>query len=74
MTADYLDLKAIAERVGIGHESARTYHKRATANREKGDPRPGDLPAPDIRLGRIPGWLPQTIDTWDRGRPRKGSD
>ncbi len=74
MTAEYLDLRAIAERIGVGVDSARTYHKRATANREKGDPRPGDLPEPDIRLGRIPGWSPRTIDRWERKRPRRGSE
>jgi len=73
MPKEYLDLRAIAERIGIGHDSARTYHKRATANREAGNPRPGDLPEPDIRLGGIPGWAAETIDTWEQQRPRRRS-
>jgi predicted DNA-binding transcriptional regulator AlpA len=24
----------------------------------------GDFPVPDVRIGRIAGWLPQTILTW----------
>ena len=67
-----LDLAAIAELAGITHDSARTYHKRATANRAAGNPRPGDLPPADYILGRIPGWRRTTIDKWLNGRPRKG--
>lgn len=68
----YLTLEEIAERAGITVGSARTYHKRATANRAIGDPRPGDLPAPQIRLGRTPGWDDETVEEWLRTRPRAG--
>jgi len=74
MTTTYLDLAGIAERAGIGHNSARTYHKRATANRAAGNVRPGDLPEPDITLGRIPGWAASTVEAWLADRPRAGAD
>lgn len=69
---EYLDLAGIAERAGLTASSVKTYHKRATANRVAGDPRPGDLPPEDIRLGRTPGWSSATIDAWLAGRPRAG--
>lgn len=72
-TPVYLTLADIADRAGIALDSARTYHKRATSNRAAGNPRPGDLPPEDIRLGITPGWAPETIDRWLAGRPRKGA-
>lgn len=68
----YLSLAEIAERAGITHESMKTYHKRAVANREAGHPRPGDLPPEDIRLSRTPGWSERTVDAWLASRPRAG--
>jgi hypothetical protein len=67
----YLTLEHIAERAGITINSARTYHKRATAHRAADNPRPGDLPAPDLHLGTIPGWNESTITDWLATRPRK---
>lgn len=67
----YLTLARIADRAGITTDSARTYHKRATANRHAGNPRPGDLPAPDLQLGNVPAWDEATILAWLAGRPRK---
>jgi hypothetical protein len=67
----YLTLAMIAARASITPDSARTYHKRATANRDAGDPRPGDLPAPDVRLGTVPAWEESTISAWLTARPRK---
>lgn len=69
----YLDLAAIAEMAGIERESIKTYHKRAAANRAAGNPRPGDLPQEDIRLGRTPGWDLRTIEKWLIERPRPNS-
>jgi len=40
------------------------------ANRAAGNPRPGDLPQEDIRLGRIPGWEQTTVAKWLADRPR----
>lgn len=69
---EYLDLAAIADLAGIGRDSMKTYHKRAMANRAAGNPRPGDLPREDIRLGRTPGWERRTVTKWLESRPRAG--
>lgn len=66
----YLTLAEIAQLAGIELQSIRTYHKRATQNRANGDPRPGDLPPEDIRLGQTPGWTTATITRWLANRPR----
>lgn len=71
MATEYLDLKAIAALAGIDRKSLQTYHKRATANRAADNPRPGDLPPEDIRLGQTPGWQRDTIDNWLATRPRR---
>lgn len=68
----YLTLAEVAAIAGTTADSMRTYHKRATANRAAGNPRPGDLPPEDIRLGQVPGWAPSTITAWMRSRPRRG--
>lgn len=78
-TVHYLDLHDIAQLADITDESARQYHKRATANRAVGDPRPGDLPAPDVVVGTRkqamrPGWSRKSVDRWLESRPRKGGD
>ena len=70
---EYIDLTTIAEMAGVGRDSIKTYHKRATANRAAGNPRPGDLPPEDIRLGRTPGWKRSTIEKWLQQRPRVGT-
>jgi hypothetical protein len=66
-----LSLTDVATRAGITLNSARTYHKRANAHRAAGNPRPGDLPEPDLHLGGIPGWNEDTITAWLASRPRK---
>jgi len=55
----YLSRPEVATRIGV---------QRATIARYR-------LPPPDAYLGRLPGWLPATIDRWDAGRPsRQGKD
>lgn len=78
MTDHYLDLHDIAQLAGITPESARTYHKRATRNRLQENPRPGDLPEPDVTVGTRkqaskPGWARATVDEWLEGRPRRNA-
>ena len=31
------------------------------------------LPEPDAMIGRVQGWLPETIDAWNAGRPGRGN-
>lgn len=71
---EYIDLATIADMAGISRESIKTYHKRATANRAAGDPRPGDLPQEDTRLGRVPGWERAAIARWLADRPRLSTE
>lgn len=70
MPTEYITLADIAEQAGVTLGSIRTYHKRASTNRAAGNPRPGDLPPEDIRLGATPGWSTTTIDNWLANRPR----
>lgn len=68
-----LTLADIAERLGIGVESVRTYHSKAIRNRREGLPRPGDLPPPDAVFGRSPVWRTSTVERWIRRRPGAGA-
>lgn len=67
-----LTLADIADRIGVGVESIRVYHQRATKNRRDGHPRPGDLPEPDAVFGRSPVWRSSTVDRWVDRRPGRG--
>ncbi|MFT4288184.1 helix-turn-helix transcriptional regulator [Nocardioides sp.] len=52
----YLSRPEVAERIGV---------KPDTLNRYK-------LPEPDAQIGaRLVGWLPETIDRWNRSRPSR---
>jgi transcriptional regulator with XRE-family HTH domain len=53
----YLSRKQVAERIGV---------KPSTLSRYK-------LPAADATIGDVRGWLPATVDTWDRQRPGQGA-
>ena len=70
--AKELTLADIAERIGVGIDSIRVYHQRATKNRRDGNPRPGDLPPPYRVVGRSPVWKLQTIIRWEAKRPGRG--
>ena len=69
----YLDLAGVADALGVSVGSARTYHTRASANRRAGEPKPGDLPAPDNTFGRSPVWKQTTIDRFLATRPGRGA-
>lgn len=73
ISAQYLTLDQIAERVGWNIKTARTMQYRANSRRAAGQSRPGDLPAPDHRYGRTPVWLVDTIDAWEKRRPGQGA-
>jgi hypothetical protein len=67
-----MTLGQIAERLGVGQNSVRTYHARAGANRRDGVSTSGDLPAPDFIAGRSPLWKTETIEAWINLRPGRG--
>lgn len=69
----YLDIAALAARMGWTEDSTRTLHARATKRRRENDVRPGDLPAPDEVFGRSPVWLWETIDEFEKSRPGQGA-
>lgn len=66
------DIAAIAARLGVGYATVRTYHGQATRRRRERRPLPGDLPAPDVRVGQSPGWYPDNIEAWIARRPGRG--
>lgn len=52
----YLSRAEVADRIGVAV---------GTLSRYK-------LPEPDALTGTTRGWLPETIDSWNRGRPGRG--
>lgn len=71
-TAKLLTLPEIAERIGVGVDSIRVYHQRASKNRRDGNVRPGDMPPPDQQFGRSPVWKLASIIRWEQRRPGRG--
>lgn len=69
----YLTLADIARVIGVGIDSMRVYHQRASRNRRAGTTRPGDLPEPDETFGRSPVWSDETISAWIASRPGRGA-
>lgn len=74
-----LGLDEVADMLGVGRQSIRTYQARSAQHRklaaETGDKnhiRPGDLPEPDGRFGNIPYWEKRTIEQWMDKRPGRG--
>lgn len=72
-TPEFLDLRAIAKRLGLSYTTVRGYHSHAEVNRGRGAAKRKDFPPPDARFGRTPAWRPATIDTWFANRPGRGA-
>lgn len=49
----YLSVTEVADRAGLSPNSIKQYSQH-----------PGRLPEPDAMIGRVRGWLPETIDAW----------
>lgn len=62
----------VSARLGVEIRAVRTYLAKARAHRAAGDPRPGDMPEPDLTVGRSPAWLESTIVAWEKRRPGQG--
>lgn len=56
MTEHYLGVTEVANRLGIVKSAVSAYK----------------LPEPDVMIGKTRGWLPETIDEWNRNRPGRG--
>lgn len=63
--SDLLDVAAVAELLGVGHNSARTIINRSAKTN-------WPFPQPCIRLGGNPGYAPQDVAEWIAGRPGTG--
>lgn len=64
MTIQYLSATQVAKRLGLSTGTIQSYvHK-------------GLLPDPDALIGEphraVRGWLPETIDEWNKQRPGRG--
>ena len=70
--ARLLDMRAIADRLGVKEKSVRHYHAMAERRRREDNPKPGDMPPPDDRFGRTPVWKASTIRRWEAARPGRG--
>jgi predicted DNA-binding transcriptional regulator AlpA len=57
MTTQLLDIDGAARVTGLRPVTIRQYLWRGT------------FPSPDVRLGRSPGWFPETIAAWMAARP-----
>lgn len=64
MTTVYLSMNGVAKRLGISPTTVKTYY------------RDNRLPEPDAQIGtdrgKRMGWLPETIDAWNKNRPGHG--
>lgn len=57
MTRHYLSRKQVAERRGVTPDSLSRYK----------------LPTPDVMIGDVKGWRPETIDRWIAAAPGRGN-
>ncbi len=57
----YLSRGEIADRLGLSVGTITAYDRR------------GYMPEPDATIGRVYGWLPETIDAWQADRPGRGA-
>ena len=53
----YLSRPEFAERIGVKPDTLNRY----------------TLPEPDAYIGRLPGWLPETVDEWNDARPSRSN-
>ena len=52
----YLSASELAERIGVSPNTIKRYV----------------LPEPDAVIGKVRGWLPETVDAWNAARPGSG--
>jgi len=58
--ADWWTTSEVAAYLGVRVATVSTYRNR------------GQMPEPDMRLGRTQAWRPKKIIEWHQGRPRPG--
>jgi hypothetical protein len=57
MTRKFLSRPEVARKIGVKPDTLNRY----------------ELPKEDALIGTLKGWLPETIDIWNRARPGKGN-
>jgi predicted DNA-binding transcriptional regulator AlpA len=72
VSGKYLDMAAVAEKLGLKYATVRGYNHLAKERRARDDVRPGDMPPPDETFGSSPVWLDSTIEKWWKNRPGRG--
>lgn len=60
MTIHYLGPGEVAERLNLSRNTLNSYGRK------------GKLPRPNAMIGDIRGWLPETVDEWNKRRPGRG--
>lgn len=55
--AVFLTRAEVAARIGVSPNTIQHYK----------------LPVPDAKIGRVSGWLPETVDAWNEARPGRGN-
>jgi hypothetical protein len=68
-----LTLQDIAKETRLAYRTVRNYHQMAERRRRDEESRPGDFPAPDDRIGRVPLWKASTVKRWIANRPGRGA-
>lgn len=56
----YLGLQEVADRTGLSYNTIKAYSQTA-----------GKMPQADCLVGRVKGWLPETIDRWMERRGQR---
>ena len=67
-----LTIKDVAERLGVGVPSVRSYRAVAENNRKNNLYFADDMPEADLYISSIPIWYSATIDSWVSVRPGRG--
>jgi hypothetical protein len=58
---------------GITKSSADSIRTRSNRRRKEGQPKAGDMPAEDQKIGPSPYWKMSTYRAWEKSRPGKGA-
>lgn len=67
-----LTIKDVAERLGVGVPSVRSYRAVSQKNRINGIHDPMDMPKADLYVSNVPVWYSATIEDWILNRPGRG--
>jgi hypothetical protein len=66
---DVITIDVWARLQGVSKVTAQSNLSKSNKRREAGEPRPGDMPEPDDRVGQTPVYLMGTYRAWEAARP-----